>query len=278
MTDYYEILGISKDATPDEIKRAYKDKARRYHPDKNRDNQKESEEMFKKVTEANEVLSDPQKREVYDKYGKEGLNDRGMGVDINDILKNIFGGMGGGMSSNMGGIFGNMFGRGGNSEESLDVPIGLTLEEYCNGCKKEVEINRTTLCIDCEGTGNIDKIDTTCSSCQGRGFTVQMRQMGFMVQQVQSMCTSCQGKSDKGKHKKCKKCNGNKSKSESCKVNVTIESGSMPGNFITIKGQGNETRNSSGEKIRGDVNVHLKVIPHEIFKIGINVAGKRKHV
>ena len=207
--DYYEVLGIGKNATDAEIKSAYRKLAKKYHPDLNPGN-KEAEEKFKEVNEANDVLSDPQKRQRYDQFGFAGVdpnyaaaNGGGAGgfgggfggMDLGDIFGDIFGGgFGGGFSG---------FG-GGSSTRTANVPrkghdiqasVILTFEEAAHGCSKKITINRQDTCPDCGGTGAAKGTSPeTCPDCGGRGYVVTQQRTPFGVMQSQQPCSHCGGR------------------------------------------------------------------------------------
>lgn len=278
-TEYYDRLGINKNATSAEIKKAYRKQAVKWHPDKNPNNQKQAEQKFKDLTEAYEILEDDEKRKIYDKFGKDGLQNRGMGFDpsnmgnFEDILSNLFGRGGGGFPG-----FGN-FNMGGNnrsqhSQQPLNIEIALSFEEIYLGTKINKEIKRTTFCSNCNGTGNNDGIDHKCQTCDGAGKQIRMLRRGNMIQQMISTCSSCQGSGNtSNKSNICKKCNGNKSSTEKHILNLDIMPGVFEGMAIGVKNQGNhipiKMRRNGIE--RTDINIIIKEKPHSIFKRGVNI-------
>ena len=209
---YYNILGIEKTATEDEIKKAYRKLAVKWHPDKNPDNKEESEKKFKEISEAYQALSDPQKREIYDTYGEEGLkNDGGMGgggggPSPEDIFKMFFSG---GRSPFSGGGDSFFQGRQQSSVKKTDpkvVSIPVTLKECYNGSKKKITLKIKNLCKSCDGNGGSNM--KNCSGCNGKGIKVTTRMIGpGMMQQMQSVCPTCNG-SRKIPESKCTGCNG----------------------------------------------------------------------
>lgn len=232
--DYYTILGISKNASESDIKKAYRALAMKWHPDKNPNNKEEAEQKFKEISEANDVLSDPEKRAKFDQFGicdGEGPQFENGFPDLSEVFGGMFGGGGipgmfGGMGGmgGMGGIpgmFGGMSGFPGmggmsgmgNSRSKpkpvQEIKVKLSLEEIFKGCEKIVEIPSNKKCDSCDGFGNTDKKKDTCSVCKGRGVRVMVRQMGNMIQQQTVPCDSCGTKGFvKNKDKECGKCVG----------------------------------------------------------------------
>uniref|UniRef100_A0A0K0F8Y1 DnaJ-like-2 (inferred by orthology to a D. melanogaster protein) n=1 Tax=Strongyloides venezuelensis TaxID=75913 RepID=A0A0K0F8Y1_STRVS len=225
-TKYYDILGISPNATESEIKKAYKKTALKYHPDKN----PEGAEKFKEVSAAYEVLSDPQKREVYDKYGEEGLKEGGMGSSGGfdhafDLFDMMFGG-----------------GKGGRSQrtkaEDLYFQMKVTLKELYNGSKRKLKITRKIKCGKCNGVGG--KNVKSCPGCEGRGIKVKIVQVGpGIVTQSQEACRQCQ-KTGEIFESKCQECSGNKVVPNTEIVDVTVEKGMKDGEKIVVNGKGME--------------------------------------
>jgi DnaJ-class molecular chaperone len=227
--DYYAVLGLSKGASESDIKKAYRTLAMKWHPDKNPNNKEEAEKKFKEISEANDVLSDAEKRAKYDQYGicdGEGPQFEEGFPDLSEVLGGMFGGGGGipgmgNMFGGMGGIPGMFGGMGGfpgmggmgnprpRPKPAQEIKIKLTLEEIYKGCEKMVEISSNKKCEPCAGFGNTDKKKDTCSVCKGRGMRVMVRQMGNMIQQQTVPCDSCGTKGFvKNKDKECAKCSG----------------------------------------------------------------------
>ena len=210
--NYYDVLGIQKNATEDEIKKAYRKLAVKWHPDKNPDNKDEAEKKFKQISEAYQALSDPKKREIYDNYGEEGLkNDGGMGggggpfTSPEEIFSMFFGGR-----SPFGGGEENFFrGGGGHGSKKSDpkvVSIPITLKECYTGSKKKITLKIKNLCKTCNGQGGLSM--KTCGGCNGRGVKVVTRMIGpGMMQQMQSVCPECNGNRKIPEHK-CIDCHG----------------------------------------------------------------------
>jgi molecular chaperone DnaJ len=246
--DYYEILGVSRNATKVEIKKAYRKLAMKYHPDRN-PGDKEAEEMFKKINEAYQVLSDDEKRAIYDKYGKEGLEGRGytQDFDFSDIFD----------------MFNDIFGDGfGNSREEIQMPydldkayeVTLEFEEAAYGVSKEIEIEYYALCEECQGSGAKEK--KTCPSCHGRGSIVVGN--GFI--RMSQTCPQCHGRGYLVT-KVCDKCKGRGYIVKKEKVKVDIPAGVDTGMRMRIPRKGNE-----GLRQRGDLYLLFKVKPSKIFQ------------
>ena len=211
--DYYEILGVAKTATADEIKKAYRQKAIQYHPDKN-PGDKEAEEKFKEAAEAYEVLSDPQKRQKYDQFGHAGINDMGGAGDfsVNDIFS-MFGDIFGGNNP-----FESFFGGGGSTRggaqrrvrrgTDLRIKVALTLEEIATGVEKKVKVKKYVPCSHCHGVGSADgSKGDTCPTCKGAGFIVSSHRGIFGMMQTRQECPTCHGEGTIIKNK-CPYCAG----------------------------------------------------------------------
>ncbi|MBO5879624.1 MAG: molecular chaperone DnaJ [Clostridia bacterium] len=262
--DYYEVLGVAKQASSDELKRAYRSLAKKYHPDMN-PGDKEAEVKFKEVNEAYEVLSDADKRDKYDRYGHAAF-DPGAGSGFG-------GGYGGGFGADFdfGDIFSSFFGGGGSSRSRANSPVNgediatrltITFEEAVFGCKKEVTFQRIESCSDCSGTGAAKgtKADV-CSTCNGSGrVTVQQQTMlGYM--QTQRACQNCRGT---GKIIKtpCKNCNGKGFVKVNKKLMVTIPEGIDNMQRIVLRGQGSAGRNGG---VNGDLIIEIRVKEDKVF-------------
>lgn len=269
--DYYETLGISKSATETEIKKAYRKLAMKWHPDKNKGNP-DAEEKFKEIAEANEVLSDPERRKVYDRYGKEGLDQQGMNVNVEELFRNMFGG---GMSGMGGfpGFPGGMPGMGRRRQEDHGAPPvqirgEVTLEDVFKGKTVTMEIERYTLCPPCEGTGFKDKTNHDCSGCNGMGHVIQVHQMGPMIQQVQRPCDSCEGRGNDGEGEECDTCTRQKVIKESHNITFEVPVGVIDNHVITVPNEGNHIppENRTGDMERSSVQIIIHVQDHEVFK------------
>lgn len=267
--DFYELLGVEKTATPEEIKKAYRKQAMKYHPDRNPGN-KEAEEMFKKVSRAYEVLSDPQKRSTYDRFGAEAFENGGMGgagsKNAEDIFREFFSGSnmsGMGSMGGMGDFFESMFGggSGGRQEGSgsdMQIRIELTLEEAAAGVEKTIKYKRHGRCKECNGSGaEAGSNKKTCPVCRGQGSVT--RSNGFFS--VRQTCPKCGG-TGKIIEKPCKKCNGSGLALEEQIIKKRIPAGVDEGTRLRISG-GGEAGPNGGDF--GDLYVIVSVKEHELF-------------
>lgn len=263
--DYYEVLGVSKGASDDEIKKAYKKLARKYHPDLNPDN-KEAEEKFKEANEAYEILSDKEKRSRYDQFGHAGVDpnfgaggggfDGGFDFgDLGDIFGSFFGGgFGGGRRTNP-----NAPQRG----ESIRLSLILSFEEAAFGCEKAVTVERLESCSSCQGSGCAEgTTPEICPDCHGTGTVQVRRQTPMGVFATSSPCSRCGGK---GKiiHQPCRECRGAGSVRQRRTIQASIPAGIDNGQTISIRGQGNAGKNGGPA---GDLLITITVRPHEIFR------------
>ncbi len=262
--DYYEVLGVAKGASAEDIKRAYRKSAMKYHPDRN-PGDKEAEEKFKELGEAYEVLSDDEKRSRYDQFGFAGVDPNYGGGGGSG-----FGGFGGfGDFGDLGDIFGSFFG-GGSSRKSQNAPrrgenigvrLELTFEEAAFGCDKEVSVQRIENCSQCHGTGSADGNVETCSQCRGSG---QVRTVqNFMGMQMQSTAT-CPQCSGRGKIVKtpCTTCRGKGKVRRTQKIPVKVPAGIDDGQAIPRRGEGNVGSNGGPN---GDLLVEVSVKRHQVF-------------
>lgn len=269
--DYYEILGISRNASIDEIKSAYRKLALKYHPDRNPNN-KEAEEKFKEATEAYEVLSDPEKRRRYDQYGHSGLRS-GMDYhtyttidDIFSAFSDIFGGFGGS-------IFDDFFGTRSTRRSSRQQPIGergsdlkirlaLSLEEIATGVEKTIKIKKYIQCESCKGTGARKGSGyQTCPTCNGAG-EIQQTSRSFFGQFISiSTCPTCHG-SGQLIADKCEVCSGQGRIQGEESININIPPGVEDGNYISLRGKGNAGINGGNA---GDLIVVIEQKPHTEF-------------
>jgi len=246
--DYYALLGVSRNADIKEIKRAYRDLSKKYHPDKNPDNE-EAHDKYVKIAEAYEVLSDDEKRRIYDQHGEEGLKQQ--------------------QNQNNAGVFNPFesffnFGRqqGQNKGADIVLPLEVSLEELYTGTMFAVEVNKRVICDRCRGTGAQNERDVeTCSACGGRGVRDVRQQMapGFVVQQ-QVQCTKCGGKGKIVKSK-CNVCHGTKVRRGSSLLNVEVERGMSDGQEIVFERQADQ----SPDMTPGDVKFIIRQRPHPTF-------------
>ncbi|NLE36291.1 MAG: molecular chaperone DnaJ [Bacteroidales bacterium] len=263
--DYYEVLGLSKGASKDEIKKAYRRQALKYHPDKN-PGDKDAEEKFKEAAEAYEVLSNDDKRARYDQFGHAGMNGGGFGS-----------GFGGGMTmedifSSFGDIFGDAFGgafgsrRGGSRSRSVNkgtnlrLKVKLTLEEFAHGAEKKVKVSKYVTCSACHGSGAASDSDvTTCSACKGTGHTTRVMNTILGQMQTTSPCNVCGGEG-KVITKKCPVCYGEGIVKAEEVIPLNIPAGLSPGMQLSVTGKGNAARRGG---INGDLIVVIDEEPHD---------------
>ena len=265
--DYYEVLGVDRSASEDEIKKAYKKMARKYHPDLN-PGDKSAEEKFKEVNEAYEVLSDANKKARYDQYGHAG-------VDPNFGAGGFGGGFDGGFDfSDLGDIFGSFFGGGfGGGRrtnpnapqrgESIRLAVTISFEEAAFGCEKEVTVERYETCDTCHGSGCAPGTSPeVCPDCHGTGTVQQRRQTPMGVFATSSPCPKCGGK---GRiiHQPCKDCRGSGMMRKRRTIQASIPAGIDNGQTISIRGQGNAGKNGGPA---GDLLITITVRPHELFR------------
>lgn len=268
--DFYEVLGVQKGASDEELKKAYRKLAMKYHPDVCPDD-KEAEQKFKEAAEAYEVLSDKDKRARYDQFGHAGVD-----PNFNAGGGNPFGGgFGGGFDFDLGDILGSMFGGGfggGGRTSNPNAPrrgsdvqssVKISFEEAAKGCKKKIKVTRIEDCPDCNGSGaEKGSSPITCSECSGTGRVIVQQRTPFGVVQTQQTCSRCGGKG-KTIDKPCKKCQGNGKIRRTFEKNVDIPEGIDDGQGFRISGEGNVGINGGP---RGDLIVEVLVRPHPIFQ------------
>ncbi len=265
--DYYELLGVNREATEEELKKAYRKKAVQYHPDKNPGN-KQAEEMFKKVSEAYEALKDPDKRAAYDRFGHAAFAQGGAGRpggaagggfhDPFDIFREVFGGGGAG-----GSIFEEFFGGGGSegAHEGADLryDIEITLEEAARGVEKEISFRKLAACDPCNGTGaEPGSKRVTCPTCRGAGQVATSR--GFFT--VRQVCPACHGNGTRIE-KPCRECRGEGRVNKTAKLNVRVPPGVETGSKLRSAGNGEAGINGGPA---GDLYIVIHVKEHEIFE------------
>ncbi len=267
--DYYEILGVSKTASDQEIKAAYKKMAIKYHPDRNPGN-KEAEEKFKEAAEAYDVLRDKDKRARYDQFGHEGVNGAGgfggfgggAGMNMDDIFSmfgDIFGGhagFGGGFSG-FGGGGGRKVNRGGD----LRLKVTITLKEAATGVTKKFKVRKSVPCSHCKGSGSEDGQTQTCPTCGGTGYTVKTVNSMFGRMQTQQPCHTCNGEGSVIKNK-CSHCNGQGVVMGEEIVEVNIPAGISDGMTINIQGKGHAGAHNG---VNGDLQVYVEVESNKEF-------------
>ncbi len=261
MADYYDLLGVSKSASGDEIKRAYKKKALKYHPDRNKGD-KQAEDMFKKVSHAYEVLSDPEKRQLYDQFGEDGLkgnsfqNRGGSGFysyaeafeKFGDVFSDFFGGRSGGRYKDA-----PMQGS------DLLTRVSISFEDSFNGVKKDVNVTRSATCSECSGSGaEKGSPKKTCATCRGAG-QVRVSHGVFSLAQT---CPTCHGEGEMIE-KPCKKCSGTGFVKETKTLSVNIPGGIASGMKMRVAHEGNSGQNGGP---RGDLYVEISVKSHPLFE------------
>ena len=268
--DYYELLGVDKNASEEEIKRAFRKLAKQYHPDVNKE--EGAAEKFKELGEAYAVLSDPNKRKQYDQFGHaafEGAQGGAGGfggfdfndIDLESILRDVFGGGFGGFGS-----FADGFGGFGSSRRrtsrgsDIQVVLDLSFEEAVFGCAKEVEIPLHDTCDECDGAGGHDK--RTCPHCEGHGSVIETVQSIFGVMQTRKTCSECGGSGEIFKNV-CSKCNGKGIVNKNKEVTIKVPEGVDEGYQLRLARKGNAAPNN-GEK--GDLYVEFRIKKHPLFE------------
>ncbi len=270
--DYYETLGVEKNASKEEIKKAYKKLAKKYHPDLNKE--KSAEEKFKEVSEAAAILGDDQKRTQYDQYGSEGMRFNGQGqgfggFDFNDFMRDT--GFGSNFGFDFDNIFDAFFGGGGGGRRgkrsrrgsNLRFDLEITLEEASEGVTKNIMVPRLETCTECSGSGAKDSSDiTTCPDCNGSGIVKHTRRTPFGMFSTTTTCRKCQGEGQVIKDP-CPKCKGDGRIEVERKLEIRIPAGVDNGNKLRVSGEG-EAGARGAET--GDLFVVIYVKPHELFE------------
>jgi molecular chaperone DnaJ len=255
--DYYNVLGVEKNASKEEIKKAYKNLAKKYHPDMNKE--KDAAEKFKEINEAASVLGDDKKRQQYDQFGTadtQGFSSydfsdfgQGFGFDFDDIFENFFGG--------------GRRRRGSRRGDDIEYELEITLEEAAFGTKKQIYVPRLDTCKVCHGSGakSTDAVQT-CSSCHGSGTVVKTQRTPFGIFQTSGICSKCQG-AGKEITEECSACNGHGKIQEEKKVTVDVPAGVDTGSRLRISGGG-----QAGERgaAAGDLYLYISVAKHETFE------------
>lgn len=264
--DYYEVLGLNKGASDDEIKKAYRQNAKKYHPDLH-PGDKAAEEKFKEVNEAYEVLSDKEKKARYDQFGHAGVdpnygagagvyggNPFNGGIDIDDIFSSFFGG------------FGGSRGRSANRPQrgsDVNAAVTITFEEAAKGCKKTINFNSVDNCDSCHGTGAEPGTQAkTCSACGGSGRVTVNQRTPFGTVQTQRSCDACHGTGKVIEHP-CHKCNGSGRHRKNHTVDVSIPAGIKDQMMLNVSGHGNAGYNGGP---KGDLHVTVNVKNHNLFE------------
>ena len=273
--DYYEVLGVGRDASADDIKSAYRKLALKWHPDRwvngTEQEKKTAEEKFKEASEAYSVLSDPDKKSKYDKFGFGGLGNNPGGFDfsggfgnINDILNDLFGGG----FSGFGGFGGSSSGRSSQGQRvyrgrDIRTRVRLTLEEIATGCDKQVTIERDEPCPDCHGKGAVNDSDIqTCPVCHGTGQEARETNSFFGRTVTYTTCSRCGGEG-KIVNNPCRSCGGRGLIRRKATINVHIPAGVEEGMQITVRGEGHGAKNGG---INGDLLIVIEELPHSQLK------------
>ena len=276
--DYYEVLGVNKNATDDELKKAYRKLAKKYHPDANPDNKKEAEEKFKEVNEAYETLSDPQKRRMYDQFGADGPQGFGGGQgpfgqggyysysssgfngfddfgDLGDIFSSFFGGGFGGRSS-------SRKQNGPRKGTDLNLRMEITFEQAFSGVEKEITVTRDEICDHCHGTGAKPGTSVTkCTMCNGTGQVTQVQNTILGQMQTRRTCTACHGTGEVIKEP-CEICHGRGTVRKQPRIKVKIPAGIDDNQTVVLRGEG-EPGQKGGPK--GDLYITVRIKKHSIF-------------
>ncbi|KAL2435260.1 Mitochondrial protein import protein mas5 [Exophiala dermatitidis] len=259
-TKLYEILGVDPSASEAQLKSAYKKGALKHHPDKNAHNP-DAAEKFKELSKAYEVLSDPQKRAIYDPYGEEGLEQGGMGggMAAEDLFAQFFGGGGG-----FGGMFGGgMRDTGPKKARTIHHVHKVSLEDIYRGKVSKLALQKSVICPACEGRGGKEGAVKTCTGCNGAGMKTMMRQMGPMIQRFQTICPDCQGEGEILRERdRCKRCMGKKTIVERKVLHVHVDRGVKSGHKVEFRGEGDQMPGV----LPGDVVFEIEQKPHPRFQ------------
>ena len=265
----YDVLGVSRESTEDEIKKSYKKLAMKHHPDRNKENKDVNEKKFKEISHAYEILKDKDKRKMYNDLGEEGLkNMSGGGGNPHDIFANLFGGRGGGGFGGFGGFGGGGGGRATRVRRGRDrvEEIPIELEDLYNNSVKKIDIKQKVLCLDCSGSGAKDSsYIKECTGCGGKGMVMKIINLGpGIIQQATAMCDKCNGKGKKiDSQGKCVKCNGNKIVIKNKVINLPIEKGTKDKKKITIPDMAHHDPDVDEQ---GDLILILNILEHPKFK------------
>eukprot|EP00211_Chloroparvula_japonica_P006450 CAMPEP_0119143196 /NCGR_PEP_ID=MMETSP1310-20130426/33922_1 /TAXON_ID=464262 /ORGANISM="Genus nov. species nov., Strain RCC2339" /LENGTH=414 /DNA_ID=CAMNT_0007134807 /DNA_START=63 /DNA_END=1307 /DNA_ORIENTATION=+ len=230
-TKLYDVLGVSQDATPSQIKKAYMRLAKQYHPDRNPDGQ--HGDKFKEISAAYDVLGNEEKRKLYDQYGEEGLSAGGPPRSSDDIFGDLFGGIFGGGQGGQ---------RGPQRGEDMSYSLRVGLKDFYNGKTTKLRATRNIICSKCTGSGSKNPgQNSTCRACNGRGVRIIVRQMGPMIQRMQAACNECNGRGETISEKdKCTGCRGRKVVADKMDLEVHIDKGMRKGHKVTFRGKANQ--------------------------------------
>ena len=274
--DYYDVLGVTKNADEKDIKKAYRKKAMQFHPDKYEGPKEEGEEKFKELNEAYSVLSDGQQRQIYDRYGHEGLKGAGArasSMDPMDFFSSMFG------DFDLGSIFGGGGGFGGGRRraqqrgpskgDNVVLELQLSYEDAYNGVRKKIKMPFNKTCPDCQGQGGTDF--KTCRDCNGHGIVEKQVRSGFFVQISSEACSKCQGRGQIPSTK-CKTCKGSGQLNKREEITVSIPKGIDDGEAVRVAGKGRPSRNGG---LPGDLLFRISLREHSHFvRDGLNVYMK----
>jgi len=288
--DYYDILDVDKDASKEDIKKAYRKKAKKYHPDKNPDNQEEAREKFKKISEAYEVLADDEKRQRYDRYGKQGVkqefsrggfdwSDFSHREEVEDIFSEFFGGERR-RSTGFDDLFSEFFGGNRRSRRKrkkrgrdLQLSFEVDLKDIKDGTEKTVRINRKAQCEECDGSGSKSGGTKTCPKCGGAGEIKQAQRRGFQQIVRITECDRCDGLGEIVENP-CPNCNGSGVLEKTETITINVPAGAKDGTRLRIRGKG-EAAPRGGQP--GNLYVTLRVRPDDRFeRRGDDVLTKAK--
>ncbi|CAK7271036.1 Type I HSP40 co-chaperone [Sporothrix epigloea] len=263
-TKLYDVLGVAPTATEQELRKAYRLGALKHHPDKNAHNPA-AEEKFKEISHAYEILSDANKRQVYDQYGEAGLEGGaggGGGMPAEDLFAHFFGGQG--FGGGMGGMFGGggMQQRGPSKARPIHHTHKVSLEDIYRGKVSKLALQRSIICPKCEGRGGKEGAVRVCTGCDGHGMKTMMRQMGPMIQRFQTACPDCNGEGEIIKDKdRCKNCSGKKTVVDRKVLHVHVDRGVKSGTHVEFRGEGDQAPGIQA----GDVIFEIEQKPHNRF-------------
>ena len=266
--DYYTILGVEKQATMSEIEKAFRKLSLKWHPDKQKFKDESLREnstiIYKKLNEAKEVLCNDDKRQIYDKFGLEGLKNNGpeMNPEHNNEMMNDF----------MKQMFGKQMSKKSNVPD-IKIIEEVSLEDLYTGKQYKKELDRYSLCKECKGYGTEDGFEHKCTDCGGSGVQIKVIRSGNMIQQMQQMCTLCHGGGSDPKIARCNICHGKKLVKEKKEINIVIPKGAFEGVTVCIRGEGNEIPHEDRENstTRSNIAINIKEKKHSIFKRGFKI-------
>jgi DnaJ-class molecular chaperone len=266
--DYYKLLGLEKDAKTPDIEKSFRKLSVKWHPDKikvkDEGLREDACKVFKKLNEAKEVLCDDSKREIYDKYGLDGLKERGNDAHP-EHQQEV-------MQEFMKQMFGNHFNKA-STVPDITIVEEVSLEDLWSGKEYKKQIDRHTLCKECNGCGTEDGMEHNCTDCGGSGVQIKVVRMGPMVQQSQQICTLCRGSGSNIKVSKCIKCSGKKLTQEKAEITIKIPKGAYEGIGFSIKNEGNEipVKDREDGRSRTSVIIKIKEKPHPLYQRGFMI-------